>query len=122
MFEVFQLTAWFRIYVPSQEHVFPVTGLKVTVVSDDSTKEHEREGTCLFILTRLSLKTQTGFYHIFLSAHFTAHRFAGLEGKTSSLAQSITIALDVLSTMDKRQIHYSNFSENSANSECYMYR
>lgn len=120
MFEVFQLTALFRIYVLSQEHVFPVTGLKVTVLSDDSTKEHEHEGTCIFILTRLSLKTQTGFYLIFLPAHFTAHRFAGLEGESSGLAQSIAIALDVLSTMGKRQIHYSNFSENSANSVLHV--
>lgn len=115
----------FRIYVKrsSPPGTFPITGFKVTVTSDDNIKEYEHKGICIFILTGLSLKTQTRFFHVFLPGvsvepcpYFTAHRFAGLKGESSSLAQSITIALDdILSTMGKRQIHDSNFSENSAN-------
>lgn len=83
-----------------------------------SIKEHECEGTYLFILTRLPLKTQTGFYHIFLPGvsvepyYFTPHRFNGLEGVSSSLAQSITITLDdVSSTMRKKQQFQWEFSK-----------
>jgi len=94
-------------------------------------KEHQCEGTCLFVPTGLPLKTQTGFCHIFLpaisgsplyrSVYFTGHRFAGLKGENWSPAWSIITAPDVLSTTGKRQIQTTEISVRILQNQCYMY-